>query len=413
MTTEILRSMLYRGSDIVRDVQCVIFDEVHYLNDSERGVVWEEVIIMLNSNVSMVFLSATTPNTVEFCDWIGRTKARQVFVTGTKKRPVPLQHFLFHGEGCFKLMHGDTGFMPTAVAAAAKAEKLRSQPKPATAENAGMKAQRAGEKSAIAAQNRGGPPSKSGGRGGGGGGGAGAGTSASVSAGSKKPALEGSKAQWLSLLRLLQGGGREAAGGLPAVDFGDAVTAPRYATAKANRHERDLQTPYERLPLDLRQAMTKKEYEATQVRADGQSDVGSDEGGLLPAVAFCFSKKKCEDICDHFNSQDMLTAAQKGRVRAVFEGVHRRLSIADSRLPQVLRVEERAKRGVGVHHGGLLPILKEAVEVLFSQGLIKVLVATETFAMGVNMPARYVCVLCAEGSGVFFHAQPSPLANAK
>ena len=43
MTTEILRSMLYRGSDVVRDIEWVIFDEVHYVNDAERGVVWEEV----------------------------------------------------------------------------------------------------------------------------------------------------------------------------------------------------------------------------------------------------------------------------------------------------------------------------------------------------------------------------------
>ena len=43
MTTEILRSMLYRGADVIRDVEWVIFDEVHYVNDAERGVVWEEV----------------------------------------------------------------------------------------------------------------------------------------------------------------------------------------------------------------------------------------------------------------------------------------------------------------------------------------------------------------------------------
>ena len=46
MTTEILRSMLYRGADLIRDIEFVVFDEVHYINDSERGVVWEEVIIM-------------------------------------------------------------------------------------------------------------------------------------------------------------------------------------------------------------------------------------------------------------------------------------------------------------------------------------------------------------------------------
>jgi len=51
MTTEILRSMLYRGSEIIREVAWVIFDEVHYMRDKERGVVWEESIILLNLNV--------------------------------------------------------------------------------------------------------------------------------------------------------------------------------------------------------------------------------------------------------------------------------------------------------------------------------------------------------------------------
>jgi len=51
MTTEILRSMLYRGSEITREVAWVIFDEVHYMRDKERGVVWEETMILLNPNV--------------------------------------------------------------------------------------------------------------------------------------------------------------------------------------------------------------------------------------------------------------------------------------------------------------------------------------------------------------------------
>lgn len=52
MTTEILRSMLYRGSEIVREVAWVIFDEVHYMRDKERGVIWEETMILLGQNVS-------------------------------------------------------------------------------------------------------------------------------------------------------------------------------------------------------------------------------------------------------------------------------------------------------------------------------------------------------------------------
>ena len=71
MTTEILRSMLYRGADLIRDVEFVIFDEVQYVNDLERGVVWEEVIIMLPDHVTVILLSATVPNTKEFAEWVG------------------------------------------------------------------------------------------------------------------------------------------------------------------------------------------------------------------------------------------------------------------------------------------------------------------------------------------------------
>ena len=97
MTTEILRSMLYNGSDIIRDLEYVIFDEVHYINDRDRGVVWEEVIILLPDHVNIIMLSATVPNTLEFADWVGRTKKRKIYVISTLKRPVPLEHFLYTG----------------------------------------------------------------------------------------------------------------------------------------------------------------------------------------------------------------------------------------------------------------------------------------------------------------------------
>lgn len=66
------------------------------------------------------------------------------------------------------------------------------------------------------------------------------------------------------------------------------------------------------------------------------------------------------------------------------------MSEVDRVLPQVELVTGFLNRGIGVHHGGLLPIVKECVEILFQKGLVRVLIATETFAMGVNMPARSV-----------------------
>ena len=69
MTTEILRQMLFRGNEIMREVGWVIFDEIHYMRDKERGVVWEETIILLPDNVHYVFLSATIPNARQFAEW--------------------------------------------------------------------------------------------------------------------------------------------------------------------------------------------------------------------------------------------------------------------------------------------------------------------------------------------------------
>ncbi|KAK4919862.1 Antiviral helicase ski2, partial [Elasticomyces elasticus] len=111
MTTEILRSMLYRGADLIRDVEFVIFDEVHYVNDLERGVVWEEVIIMLPEHVTLILLSATVPNTHEFASWVGRTKKKDIYVISTPKRPVPLEHYLWAGKDMHKIVDSEKRFI--------------------------------------------------------------------------------------------------------------------------------------------------------------------------------------------------------------------------------------------------------------------------------------------------------------
>lgn len=92
MTTEILQQMLYNDSSRIADVEWVIFDEVHYINDEQRGSVWEEVIIKLPDTVSIVMLSATVPNYLEFAQWVGRVKQKKIYVQYTQERPVPLQH---------------------------------------------------------------------------------------------------------------------------------------------------------------------------------------------------------------------------------------------------------------------------------------------------------------------------------
>jgi len=99
MTTEILRSMLYRGSEIVREVAWVVYDEVHYMRDAERGVVWEESIVLLPHTVRFVFLSATIPNAEQFVEWICKIHLQTCHVVYTNYRPVPLQHYVFPADG--------------------------------------------------------------------------------------------------------------------------------------------------------------------------------------------------------------------------------------------------------------------------------------------------------------------------
>ncbi|EPQ26088.1 uncharacterized protein PFL1_06296 [Pseudozyma flocculosa PF-1] len=250
MTTEILRSMLYRGADLIRDVEFVIFDEVHYVNDTERGVVWEEVIILCPQHINMILLSATVPNTKEFADWVGRTKKKDIYVISTPKRPVPLEHFLYAGKEIFKIVDAQAQFLGGGLKDAGEALKRKQEKE------------------------------------------------------------------------------REAAG-LPPPD-------------------------------------------------------------LLPCVVFVFSKKRCEENAGSMPNTDLCNAREKNEVFIVIEKSLTRLKGSDKELPQIKRMRDLLGRGIGVHHGGLLPIVKEIVEILFQRGLVKVLFATETFAMGVNMPARSV-----------------------
>lgn len=165
---------------------------------------------------------------------------------------------------------------------------------------------------------------------------------------------------------------------------------------------------------------------------------------LLPAVVFAFSKRlyallllatpnchnfqpdksvlsgywhSCADCARALASADLTTQVEKSRIHVFVEKSIKRLQGSDRQLPQVLHHRQLLMNGVGVHHGGLLPIMKvqhcacvwcsvlvlqstvcslaallqqEVVEILFSRNLVKVLFATETFAMGVNMPARTV-----------------------
>jgi len=114
------------------------------------------------------------------------------------------------------------------------------------------------------------------------------------------------------------------------------------------------------------------------------------ERGYLPVIVFSFSRKECESNAVALKKLDVTDDDEKKLIDEVFSNAIMTLSDEDRELPQVQSMLPLLRRGLGIHHGGLLPILKEVVEILFQESLIKVLFSTETFAMGINMPAKTV-----------------------
>ncbi|XP_073685150.1 exosome RNA helicase MTR4 [Garra rufa] len=275
MTTEILRSMLYRGSEVMREVAWVIFDEIHYMRDSERGVVWEETIILLPDNVHHVFLSATIPNARQFAEWICHLHKQPCHVVYTDYRPTPLQHYVFPagGDGLHLVVDENGEFREDNFNTAMQVLRDAGD----TGGNVGGKWDPKGRKG-----------------------------------GTKGPS------NVFKIVKMIM--------------------------------ERNFQ----------------------------------------PVIIFSFSKKECEAYALQVAKLDFNTDDEKKLVEEVFNNATDCLSDEDKKLPQVEHVLPLLKRGIGIHHGGLLPILKETIEILFSEGLIKALFATETFAMGINMPARTV-----------------------
>lgn len=325
MTTEILRSMLYRGADLIRDVEFVIFDEVHYVNDLERGVVWEEVIIMLPEHVTLILLSATVPNTYEFASWVGRTKKKDIYVISTPKRPIPLEHYLWAGKGIYKIVTADKKFIDSGWKEANDVMSGKDKVKAPAAKDAptGRGGGGRGGPPARGGQNQRGRGQQNGGRGG-------------PARGGGPPASRGRG----NIARTGRGGGR--------------------TTAAQDRN----------IWVHLIQHLRNKD--------------------LLPACIFVFSKKRCEENAEALSNLDYCTAAEKSAIHMTIEKSLARLSREDRELPQIKRLRELLSRGIAVHHGGMLPIVKEVVEILFAKTLVKVLFATETFAMGLNLPTRTV-----------------------
>jgi superfamily II RNA helicase len=270
MTTEILRNAIFDSPETLHDVEYVIFDEVHFMDDPERGTVWEESLIFAPPGIRFICLSATISNLVELGAWLCEIRHEEITTVFCDQRPVPLHH-RFYTER-------DGSLEPGQLAEARRAQAQAAPPRKARGRRSGRRG---------------------------------------------------------------RGGRRGGSDDNPTL-------------------------PPDTMPLfgDL--------FEA----------------GLMPALVFCFSRKDCERLARRAMRRDFLNADERLRMLELQARVIELFQLEEGMVHG--EVFQMASRGIGYHHAGMLPAHKEVVERFFTSGLIKLLITTETFAVGINMPARTV-----------------------
>jgi ATP-dependent RNA helicase HelY len=274
MTTEVLRNMLYTGSPALAGLGYAVLDEVHYLADSSRGAVWEEVIIHLPESVRVAALSATVSNAEEFGEWLDQVRGGTTVIVD-ERRPVPLWQHVLVGNRLYDLFTDD--------------DHTRVSPE---------------------------------------------------------------------LLRLAQR------------DTWIERKAP-HRPGRGGRRPR-------RFP-----------------QADRPDVVARlDAAGLLPAITFVFSRAGCDAAVQQCLAAGLrLTTPEEAEV--IRQTADRRTADIPAEDLTVLGYGEwldGLRRGIAAHHAGMLPAFKEVVEELFAAGLVRAVFATETLALGINMPARTVVI---------------------
>ncbi|MER5963054.1 DEAD/DEAH box helicase [Streptomyces sp. NPDC002057] len=290
MTTEVLRNMLYAGSQALSGLGYVVMDEVHYLSDRFRGAVWEEVIIHLPESVTLVSLSATVSNAEEFGDWLDTVRGDTEVIV-SESRPVPLWQHVLAGRRMYDLFEEETDH---------------------------------------------------GGRG--------------ASRREVNP----------DLLRL----------------------ARTENTRTYNPRDR-------RRGKMIREADRERERrQRSRIWTPGRPEVIErlDAEGLLPAITFIFSRAACEAAVQQCLYAGLRLNDDEGRlrVREIVEARTAAIPTEDLHVLGYYEWLEALERGIAAHHAGMLPTFKEVVEDLFVRGLVKAVFATETLALGINMPARTV-----------------------
>ena len=278
MTTEVLRNMIYAGSSALDDLGLVVLDEVHFLQDTYRGPVWEEVIVHLPRHVQLVCLSATVSNTTELAAWIQTVRGPTTPVVELR-RPVHLHDCYLVGDRTNDRIH----LLETFV--------------------------------------------------------------------SGRPNPEAAKLDASAVRR----GGRQLRHDRPARGSGRRVLFP------PGRVE--------------------------TVDVLGQRD-------LLPAIVFIFSRNQCDEAARSCLATGMrLTdGPERDRIREIVDARLEGLADDDLAVLGYGQFFAQLEAGIAAHHAGMVPAFKEVVEACFVEGLIKVVFATETLAVGINMPARTVVI---------------------
>lgn len=282
MTTEILRNLLYKQgtstehigitSELsLQNLDAVVFDEVHYINDPSRGSVWEECLVLLNPQVNLVLLSATLESPEPFVDWLTNIKQKPCHLISTEYRIVPLVHMTEDGE---VIMDAKDQF---------KLETYKS---------------------------------------------------------------------WVRKYYNQQDELRKHKERVKAREEGQVIEK------------------------DVRVGSFLERMNKLIVKLD------------KPALFFVFSRKMCEEYASKV-SADLLTSSETADVKHIVKfHLHRYTEL--QKIEGFHKLNSLLEKGVAFHHSGMLPILKEIVEVLFDKGFIKILFATETFAVGINMPTKTV-----------------------
>lgn len=296
MTTEVLRNMLYGGSDALRGLRFVVMDEVHYLADRFRGPVWEEVILHLAHDVRLISLSATVSNAEEFGDWLDTVRGdTDVIVSET--RPVPLEQHVLVRDDLLPLFDDRAGI-------------------------------------ATAQVNQ-------------------------------------------ELFRIRSFTGSRYESNRSAQNY----RSDRHAGRQAQRPPRGGKRPVRAANMRRIERMDRPDVVKLLERSN-----------LLPAIFFIFSRVGCDAAVQQVRRAGIRLTTQEER-EAIRATVAERTSALQDEDLDVLGFWEwrdNLERGVAAHHAGMLPIFKEVVEELFQRKLIKAVFATETLALGINMPARTV-----------------------